>query len=194
LLFNTLKDKEDNMDKSFSEYIEIVSMLFKGILKKGAFESTGKLFRVGTGVTVKKKNGKIFIGDKVTLHKNVKLSAWGTDMPSQIKIGSYTAIGDRTEIHSGQSVEIGDRCAVSWDCCIMDRDYHKLCSDKEVFAPVKICDDVWIGCHAVILKGVTIGKGSVVAAGSVVTKDVPEGVIVGGNPAIIIKENIYWKV
>lgn len=56
-------------------------------------------------------------------------------------------------------------------------------------APVMIGDDVWIGCNSIILKGVTIGNGSIVAAGSVVTKDVPANVIVGGNPAKILKNH-----
>lgn len=58
-------------------------------------------------------------------------------------------------------------------------------------APIKICDKVWIGFNTIILKGVTIGEGAVVAAGSVVTKDVEPYTIVGGNPAKIIKKIEY---
>lgn len=54
--------------------------------------------------------------------------------------------------------------------------------------PVKICNKVWIGFNSIILKGVTIGEGSIVGAGSVVTKDVPPWTIVAGNPARIIRE------
>ena len=75
----------------------------------------------------------------------------------------------------------------------MDRDYHKFDSDIEQIKPVKIGSRVWIGCNSLIMKGVTIGDGAVVAAGSVVTKDVPAGAVCGGNPAKIIRENITWK-
>jgi acetyltransferase-like isoleucine patch superfamily enzyme len=59
-------------------------------------------------------------------------------------------------------------------------------------APIAIEDDVWIGCRATILKGVTIGKGSVVAAGAVVTKSCPHHSLIGGIPAKIIREGVVW--
>jgi acetyltransferase-like isoleucine patch superfamily enzyme len=55
-------------------------------------------------------------------------------------------------------------------------------------APVKIADNVWVGMNAVILKGVTLGENSVVAAGSVVTKSVPPNMVVAGNPAVIVRQ------
>jgi maltose O-acetyltransferase len=58
--------------------------------------------------------------------------------------------------------------------------------------PIKVEDNVWIGANATILPGVTIGKNSIVGAGAVVTKDVPENTIVGGNPAKVIR-NITEK-
>jgi len=55
-------------------------------------------------------------------------------------------------------------------------------------APVKIADNVWIGMNAVILKGVTIGENSVVAAGAVVTKPIPPNTVVAGNPAVVVRQ------
>ena len=74
----------------------------------------------------------------------------------------------------------------------MDRDYHKINADSENTSPVNIGNHCWIGCNSIVLKGVSIGDGAVVAAGSVVTKDVPPGALIGGNPAKIIRENVYW--
>ena len=59
--------------------------------------------------------------------------------------------------------------------------------------PIEIGDHVWIGLRAIILKGVKIGNGSVIAAGAVVTRDVPPYSLVAGVPARVIKENIYWE-
>lgn len=165
----------------------------RGFLKKYKFKSCGKLTRIEKNVRIWKTRGEIILGDRVLLHRGVKLSCLGGEKKAQIKIGNRSYIGDRTEIHAGDLVEIGNGCNISWNCTILDRDYHKLCSDKEIIKPVKICDNVWIGCNCTILKGVTIGEGAVVAAGSVVTKDVPPKALVGGNPAKIIKTDVFWK-
>lgn len=181
------------MQRTFGEYKEIAADLFRGILWRKRFASCGSTLRMGRRVVIMKKNGEIHLGNRVMLHKNCKLSAWGTDGRATIKIGSRTYIGDRTEIHAGQNVTIGDGCDISWDCCIMDRDYHKLNTEKEVFAPVTIGNHVWIGCKVTILKGVSVGDGAVIAAGSVVTRDVPPRALVGGNPARVLKEEVEWK-
>ena len=164
-------------------------MVIRGILRKPAFSKSGKLLRMEKGVRIMKNNGKITVGNRVLLHRYVKLSAYG----GKIEIGNNTYIGDRTEIHSGESVKIGNNVNVAWDCNVLDRDYHAFESDVEVIKPVVISDNVWIGARSMVLKGVTIGKGSVVAAGSIVTHDVPPGCLVAGNPARVIKENVTWK-
>lgn len=179
--------------RSFGEYYDIISKLMRGVFYRPRFSPCGKLLRVGRGVRILKKDGTIAIGDKVQLHRGVKLSCYGAHGKAQLTIGGGTAIGDRTEIHCGERVQIGRDCNISWDCCIMDRDYHKLDSEEEVVRPVTIGDRCWIGCNSLILKGVTLGEGAVVAAGSVVTKDVPARTLVGGNPARVIRENIEWK-
>lgn len=170
-----------------------VFALLRGIVKKYKFKNSGSLLRIERGVRIWKSNGEISVGNRVLLHRHVKLSAYGADDRARIIIGDHSYIGDRTEIHAGSLVEIGSGCDISWDCNILDRDYHKLNSGTEAIKPVKICDNVWIGCGATILKGVTIGEGAVVAAGSVVTKDVPPHALAGGNPARVIKENVTWQ-
>lgn len=141
-----------------------------------------------------KRHGRISIGARTTMWPDVKLSCVGTPLrPASIKIGKKCSIGDRTEIHAGESVEIGNDVIIAWDCNILDRDYHSTDGAAEKTAPVRIGDRVWIGCRAIILKGVTIGEGAVVAAGSVVTRDVPPGTLVAGNPAVPKKDVKDWK-
>jgi len=173
-------------------FINIFAVM-RGIINRYKFKSCGSLLRIEKGVRIWKNNGDVSVGDRVFLHRHCKISAYGADSRASVKIGNRTYIGDRTEIHAGLSVEIGSGCDISWDCNILDRDYHKLCSDTEVLKPVKICDNVWIGCGATILKGVTIGEGAVVAAGAVVTKDVAPHTLVAGNPAKEIRSDITWK-
>lgn len=139
-------------------------------------------------------NSIIKIEKGVFLYPNVKISVNGEkDNKAYLFIASGTHIGDRTEIHVGDRVIIGRDCAISWDVCILDRDYHEFDSNGEEKVPITIGNNVWIGCRATILKGVTIGDGAVVAAGSVVTKDVPANCCVAGNPAKVIKENVNWR-
>lgn len=93
------------------------------------------------------------------------------------------------------NVYIGARTQIAWGVTIMDHDFHQIL-DSDGFprpetAPIRIEDDVWIGADAKILKGVTIGRGAVVASSSVVTRDVPEHTLVAGNPAKIIRRNVF---
>ncbi|WP_297685110.1 acyltransferase [Sulfurimonas sp.] len=126
------------------------------------------------------------------------------------KNDSEVIFGDNSSINNSlisvaSGVSIGNNVLISYGCAIVDHDSHsidyKLRKDDVLNAingtppnwenvnikKITIEDDVWIGMNVIILKGIHIGEGSVVAAGSVVTKDVPNNTLVGGNPAKIIK-------
>ncbi|MGZ4106010.1 MAG: DapH/DapD/GlmU-related protein, partial [Tumebacillaceae bacterium] len=79
-----------------------------------------------------------------------------------------------------------------WDVQLMDTDFHRISANAVNTKKITIGNNVWIGCRVMILKGVTIGDGAVIAAGSVITKDVPPYTVVGGNPARVLKENVNW--
>lgn len=100
-----------------------------------------------------------------------------------IHIGNGTYLNRNTLIISEESVTIGSDCRISWDVIIMDSDLHPLNSATVENKPVVIKNNAWIGCRCIILKGVTVGEGAVIAAGSVVTKDIPPFTIYGGTPA-----------
>lgn len=130
----------------------------------------------------------------------------------QISVGEHSYIGNSLFI-CRSNIEIGHNVTIAWGSTIYDHDSHSLNYierrkdiDDELVAirsgvnfiqnknwdvvnskPIKICDDVWIGMNCIVLKGVTIGEGAIVGAGSVVTKDVPAWSVVGGNPAKVIK-------
>jgi len=125
----------------------------------------------------------------------------------KIEIGKNCYVGDHSRIWSGENIVIGDNVLISHGVNIMDNNGHeidhelraegyiksfeqgtKFLAGRVSTAPVIIHNNVWIGFNSIILKGVTINEGAIIAAGSVVTKDVPAFVVVGGNPAVAIKQ------
>lgn len=116
---------------------------------------------------------------------------------AQCEIGDGTFITANTTLFCSHKITIGSQCAISWGVQILDTDYHTLIVDgaeRPSTGEVIVGNRVWIGTNVTILKGVRIGDGAVIAAGSVVTRDVPPGTLVGGSPAKVLKENVEWKV
>lgn len=173
--------------------------VFRGKCYSRYFSSCGGRLEVYSNslfknIILKTSKCDTHIGKYVKLHAGCKISVNGSNSRSAyLKIGDGVAIGDRTEIHCGEYIEIGDNSLISWDCCIIDRDYHTFNADCEKTSPIVIGNHVWVGCRTLITKGVRIGDGAVIAAGSVVTKDVPPRCLVAGNPAHVIKEDVLWK-
>ncbi len=142
-----------------------------------------------------RKREAICIGENCFLRGRLLTYGHG----GEIKIGDWCYVGDRTEIWSMNSISIGNRVLISHDVNIHDGAAHSLDAGerhehfKQILtnghprkaedvpgvpsAPIVIEDDVWISFGVSILRGVRIGKGSVIAAGSIVTKDVPPGVV-----------------
>ena len=139
------------------------------------------------------KNSKFSVNGNFSIYQGACIHvAEGAEM----NIGSHSFINTNSVINCFERIDIGSNVAISDNVSITDSDNHSLIVDGKVSNntnPVIIEDHVWIGKSAVILKGVTIGRDSVVAAGAVVTKSVPQGCLVGGVPAKIIKTNINWK-
>jgi acetyltransferase-like isoleucine patch superfamily enzyme len=137
--------------------------------------------------------GELIVGDNVTLDGKCTFAfaARYSERPTLI-IGDHTGIGHHSAITVGDRITIGRHCRIATEVQIFDVPGHPLDpalrlegrpAAREDVRPIVIEDNVWIGTRAIIMPGVSIGCGSVVAAGSVVMTSVPPGVMVAGNPA-----------
>ncbi len=109
--------------------------------------------------------------------------------------GGESNTSGKNMIISKESVTIGKNCQIAWGVTICDHDFHKTYTDgvqNTETAPVVIKEGAWIGMNATILKGVTVGERAIVAAGAVVTRDVPAHSVVAGVPAKVVKENVEF--
>lgn len=134
-------------------------------------------------------NPSLIFGDRVTLRRGVVIAGNGT-----LRIGARTTINEDVIIACSENIEIGSNCMIAPRVYILDVDHEfesreiPIANQGYRTSPVLIGNDVWIGAYSVILRGVRIGRGSIVGAQSVVTRDVPEYSIVGGIPARMIRE------
>lgn len=111
-----------------------------------------------------------------------------------LELGSGSFINVDSKIYCNNNITIGKNVFIGENVIIRDSDDHNVIRKGYINTkPIIIRDHVWIGMKSIILKGVTIGQNSIVAAGSVVTKDVPDNVIVAGVPAKIIRKNTNWR-
>jgi acetyltransferase-like isoleucine patch superfamily enzyme len=141
---------------------------------------------------------RIRIGDGTHLAGTVRVFNHG----GRIAIGCHCFVGERSQVWSMSSISIGDRVQISHNVNIHDTNAHSLSAVERhehfmaitssghprelanvTAAPIVIEDDVWIGFNATVMKGVRIGRGAVIGAGAIVTKDVPEYLVVVGSPA-----------
>lgn len=132
----------------------------------------------------------IEIDKKSSIHMKVFIEGTYRGI-KRLKIGKNVSIGRRTYLDSRGGVEIGNNVSISPDVKIITASHEVNCKEFTYLKKkIMIQDYVWIGTGAIILPGVTIEKGAVIAAGSVVTKDVKAFTVVAGNPAKFIKNRI----
>jgi len=191
------KIKHNHMYKSIAPFVD---------LAKDSFYEQG--FRVELRHPV---IGKIYL--KTGSHCILSGSYIFETDTGKITIGDRVHIGNSTFISKSEII-IGNDVTIAWDCLFYDHNSHSILweerkNDTEQeyqdlqnglsviknknwaivkTAPITIHDKVWIGTGCKILKGVTIGEGAVVGAGSVVTKDVEPWTVVGGNPASVLRK------
>lgn len=134
--------------------------------------------------------GAMVIGDRVRLYSEVSTLELATLPGGRLEIGNNVSINHGTTISASRLVRIGHNCMIGVDAMLIDCDFHRV-EDKSWDTdgqPIIVEDNAWIGNRCIILKGVTIGHDSVVAAGSVVSRDVPPRTMVFGVPARVVKQ------
>ena len=167
---------------------------------EGFYCESAQIFRK----LVSKRPRAVVIGKHVSCYAGC---SFAIGVNGTCSVGDFTLMNGAL-VMAEERIEIGSHCLISWNVGIADSDFHPLAPAQRIIdahalapffkdrpprpklrtVPVIISDNVWIGMNAVILKGVTIGENSVVAAGAVVTKSVPANVVVAGNPAVVTKE------
>jgi acetyltransferase-like isoleucine patch superfamily enzyme len=188
-----------------------VPQLMEWTLAKGAHERClrqitpgGRDVRFGPTARVINANDptRIVVGDKTLVDGELLVHDYG----GRITIGESSYIGMGSRVWSGQDVRIGAHVFVAHNCTITDTNSHQMEADERAAhyqrtvvegkpfekgtiktAPIVIGDHAWINFNVAILKGVTIGEGAIIGAGSVVTKDVPPYVLCAGNPARVVR-------
>lgn len=138
-------------------------------------------------------NGTIVVGDDVQIGSPC---TWNVESGGELIIGDRVSLNYRGIISVAKSVRIGDDTMIAGDVAIFDNTNHPVSprarlsggalTDREV-GPVVIGRNVWVGICCIIMRGVTIGDNSVIAAGSVVTRSVAPNTLVAGNPAVPIR-------
>jgi acetyltransferase-like isoleucine patch superfamily enzyme len=182
---------------------EIENQRYKNFLTNTTMASSVVILPNATVSNLSQQQNLITIGKDSVIRGELVIFAHS----GKISIGEGCYVGDGTRIWSSESINIGNRVYIAHNVNIHDTNSHSIDANlrsqhfyaimsighpkENIFdikaSPVVIDDDVWIGFNSTILKGVKIGSGSVIAACSVVTKDVPSNVIVAGNPAKIVK-------
>jgi acetyltransferase-like isoleucine patch superfamily enzyme len=142
-----------------------------------------------SGRAVITNHGRITLGNRVRLVSTVATLELATLPGGHLEIGDNVFINYGCSLASSNHVKIGNDCLIGSHVMIMDSDFHRV-EDKSWDAtgvPIIIEDRVWIGNRSIVLKGVRIAHDSVVAAGSVVTHDVPPRSVVAGVPARVVR-------
>lgn len=185
----------------------LVTSIVRQSLKMRGVEIGESVRFYGFPIITSAAGSRIVIGDRVVITSRSRDTALGVRSAAILRCltdGASITVGrdsglSGTVICAAMSVTVGERCLIGADCMIFDTDFHNHEANNRRYAPVNwlrisrpvnIGNDVFIGTRSIITKGVTIGDGAIIAAGSVVTTDVPKNSTVGGAPAKLLHSNV----
>lgn len=180
-----LKRAVERFEHHYTEHLLRPQLDFLGtghrVMKPWNLRLYGPGIRIGEHVHV------VTAGDR-----RVSLSVWEHKAQcGRIDIGDYALLCPGVRIDSAAGIVVGEASMIAAGAYLTDADWHDLYDRTRLIGtsrPIVLEENVWIGDGATVCKGVTIGAHSIVAAGSVVSRDVPPGVIVAGNPARVVRE------
>ncbi len=155
-------------------------------------------FLRGVRFHIRGSGHRVYIGERVRI--SVRGQIWMEDRDGELRIGRGTTLvsGQLAVTEPGSRLIIGEDCMLATEVEIRTGDSHAILDARtgERINPaqdVVLEDHVWVGARAMILKGCTLGRDSIVAAGAVVTRSCPPRCIVAGNPARVVREGVTWR-
>jgi maltose O-acetyltransferase len=153
-------------------------------------ESVGPRCRVW-GRPVVTAAGALVVGERLQLMSTVWTSELWVGPRGRLEIGDRVFINYGTSIGATESITIGSHCNLGTQVQLMDNDWHRLeperRDERPPSRPIVLEDNVWLGARVIVLGGVTIGRGSVVGAGSIVVDDIAERTLAVGSPARAVR-------
>lgn len=133
-------------------------------------------------------DGRLVVGRHVTILSQLHKVSLGVYPGATLVLGDHVFINNGTIISAKERVELGEGCALGYHVLVMDSDQHPVVPGEPAkCAPVILGRHVWVGSKATLLRGVQVGDHAVIAAGAVVTKDVPAYAVVAGVPARVVR-------
>lgn len=207
-IIKNIKSVIDSQASPVSVFLHLFyyKVRYKKIILKGSYTTVKgiknikgdgkiKIALMPTGFNIRKdltllsisKIGELNVTKYLSIGKGCRFDISGT-----LNIGN-AFFNSGTKVIVTNKVIIGDNCAFSWGCTIMDNDFHQF-NKNNPMGEIIIGNNVWVGCNSTILKNTTIPNGCVIASNSVVSsKFDEENCLIAGNPAKIVKRNIIWN-
>lgn len=198
-MFELKRKYQETLKENSAKNIAVINLIFISKILNFAWRLISAKFylrkcKTGRFVTTRGKplilvKGSVIIGNRVVLWSIFSRTIISIHSKAKLQIGDYTRING-VHIAAKSSIILGKNVRIGPYTIIMDSDFHDIQehSVEGKSEPIVIGDNTWIASRVIILKGVTIGEGCVIAAGAVVTKNVPPYSMVAGVPAVVIKK------